>query len=298
MRVNAASASGYSGRATWPGYNLRVFARRCSRLLVATVVFFSCVSAFAQSGKPQHLKISLVSQFSPAAAGGSDLLGLRFELEPGWHIYWTNPGDSGEPPRVAWKLPAGFTAGPLEFPTPHRLEGHSLTDYGYEGSVFLLSELRIPSGASAPANIAADVKWLVCREMCIPGKATVNLTLPLSAKAVPSSEAGALKTAEQALPAKLPATWRLSGVQQGKEFVLTLKSGKRIESADFIPAEPLQVENNARPQVRPSATGATLVVKQSEQLEKVPATLRGILIVGSEACEAEFPMHASGRPKS
>ena len=71
-------------------------------------------------------------------------LGIKFVTDSGWHIYWRNPGDSGEPPRIQWRLPAGATAETLQWPVPTRLKNPAGTDYGYEGTVILLTALQIP----------------------------------------------------------------------------------------------------------------------------------------------------------
>ncbi len=67
---------------------------------------------------------------------------LRLSMEKGWHTYWRNPGDSGLPTTLEWKLPAGVEAGPIEWPAPHVLPAGPLVNYGYDGEVLLLVELR------------------------------------------------------------------------------------------------------------------------------------------------------------
>jgi len=68
-----------------------------------------------------HGTVDLLSEQQSIQPGHAILLGLHFRLEKGWHIYWVNPGDSGEPPRLEWRLPAGLRAGAIEWPTPSRL---------------------------------------------------------------------------------------------------------------------------------------------------------------------------------
>jgi len=53
----------------------------------------------AESAAIPHGTLELVAENQWIAAGHDFNLGLHFELESGWHIYWINPGDSGEPPR-------------------------------------------------------------------------------------------------------------------------------------------------------------------------------------------------------
>jgi thiol:disulfide interchange protein DsbD len=158
--------------------------------------------------RTQHATVRLLLAAAGAAPGGQVEAGLHFELEPGWHIYWQNDGDSGEPPAIAWTLPAGVSASGLEFPAPRRLPYGPLLDYGYEGEVTLPLRLRVEAGARPAAGQAvARVRWLVCREVCLPGKGEFSFpwrVLPAGAEA-PRYDAGYLRQAFAALPAPLPA---------------------------------------------------------------------------------------------
>src|ERR1700761_1328202 len=124
-------------------------------LLVMTVAAFSTRGQAQTSVTAPHLKVSLVADrgsVSPQASH-TDVpphVGLLFDLEPGWHVYWTNAGDSGEPPEVKWTLPAGVSVGPLQFPAPKRLPLGPLMDFGYEGQVLLPAELHVAGSAASP----------------------------------------------------------------------------------------------------------------------------------------------------
>ena len=85
-------------------------------------------------------------------------MGLHFELESGWHIYWINPGDSGEPPRVQWRLPAGFRAESIQWPAPQRIEDHSLVDYGYEGEALLMVPVESPADLEVHESVKIEAQ--------------------------------------------------------------------------------------------------------------------------------------------
>jgi hypothetical protein len=101
--------------------------------------------AGASSNTSAHAKTELVAEKDFIEPGQNSWLGFHFELESGWHIYWINPGDSGEPPRVQWRPPTGFRTGSIQWPAPQRIEDHSLVDYGYEGEVLLMVPLQAPA---------------------------------------------------------------------------------------------------------------------------------------------------------
>ena len=100
--------------------------------------------AASSSADVEHLHVQIVVPSSTLPRGAAANAGLYFKLEQGWHVYWKNAGDSGEPPRIRWTLPAGITAGALEFPPPSRLPLGPLMDFGYENEV--LFPFTIDSG--------------------------------------------------------------------------------------------------------------------------------------------------------
>src|SRR5579872_2186558 len=106
---------------------LRVYGYRL--LGMAILVLWAFQSGSAQGHSP-HSRLTLISEHNSIQPGQIFWAGLHFQLENQWHIYWVNPGDSGEPPRVTWNLPAGFHVGALTWPAPHRLRSSSLVDYG------------------------------------------------------------------------------------------------------------------------------------------------------------------------
>lgn len=109
-------------------------------------------------------------------------LAIIFEIDDEWHLYWRNPGDSGLPPDVRLNLPAGITAGAPRWPAPHRLvEAGLILDYVFEHHLVLFYPLEISEGVPVgDATIRADISWLVCRDMCIPGSRTIEATFPVT----------------------------------------------------------------------------------------------------------------------
>jgi len=103
-------------------------------------------------------------------------------MEQGWHTYWQFSGDAGAPTQVKWELPEGWEVGPLQWPLPNKYEEQGgLVVYGYADRVLLISGVRVPAAAAFgdTVSIAADVSWLVCRELCIPGQARLQISLPV-----------------------------------------------------------------------------------------------------------------------
>lgn len=113
-----------------------------------TIVLASSIASDSQA-PPSHARVELLSQLASVKPGSDLQLGVHFILEKGWHIYWINPGDSGQPPSFKWHLPPGFKAGEIRWPRPERLQpSKELVDYGYDGEVLLPLAIHAPSGIS------------------------------------------------------------------------------------------------------------------------------------------------------
>ncbi|MCR4337973.1 MAG: protein-disulfide reductase DsbD family protein [Candidatus Omnitrophica bacterium] len=132
--------------------------------------------------KSAHTSVELVSEVSSVKPGQPFWVALRFQMDPGWHIYWKNPGDSGLPPKVEWRLADGWTAGEIQWPHPKTMDEVGLTTYVYEDEVGLLVEMTPPQTISVGESVvlAANLKWLECEQICVPGEADVSLMLPVT----------------------------------------------------------------------------------------------------------------------
>ena|ERR1700730_6411913 len=239
------------------------------------------LGASASVASMPHGTVDLIAESQWIAPGNEIYIGLHFQLEKGWHIYWVNPGDSGQPPRVEWHTPAGLSAGELEWPAPRRLGTSTIVDFGYDNAVTLLVALRAASTlpANQAAQIGAELKVLVCREICIPGKAKVSLTLPIKSmppdRDVRTSEL--FTAARESLPQRAPANWEFHVGSSKDSFLLTAKSGQRVTQATFFPLEESQVDNSAAQKIVPVATGFQLTLRKSDQLLKPIKRLKGVL---------------------
>lgn len=254
--------------------------------------------------KAQHLTIEMVSLAPAMAPGGTLDVGLVITLEDKWHVYWINAGDSGEPPHIKWTLPAGITAGKMQFPIPSRLPLGPLMDFGYEDEVAFPVKLTAAKNLKpGPIHLDARVDWLVCREVCIPGKAHLGLNLKVDPKATTSAQpVGALGEALGLIPKPLDSDMKLSITGGKDEFVLDLITGDRITDAEFYPYDQQLIENAGDQTVEPLTDGVRLRVPRSTEMPKLPKQLRGVIKLDDEtAYDVSAPVVAgevSRRPGS
>ena len=238
-----------------------------------------------------HGTLELISETQAIRPARSFSLGLKFDLEPGWHIYWVNPGDAGEPPRVSWQLPAAIKAGEIEWPYPQPLPAFSAMDFGYENQVLLLVPMKAgPELQNGPQNIAASVKVIVCRDICIPGKARLSLTLPAAMQAADSAAKPLFEAARRKLPQIPPQHWSFRAGDQKDSFRLIATVGHPVRQARFFPLQESQIENAAPQNVQASRTGFQLTLKKSSQLIKPIARLKGVLVLNEKAYEIDVPV--------
>jgi DsbC/DsbD-like thiol-disulfide interchange protein len=276
--------------------------REISRL--KAVVTCSAIAVCTVSAEPAgtaipHGTVELVAESEWIAAGKTVNLGLRFVLERGWHIYWINPGDSGEPPKVSWELPSGLTAGSIEWPVPRRLGTTSVRDFGYEDGVTLLVPMHAEQrlAAAQTAQIVGKLSVLVCREMCIPGKAQVSLTLPIKARASTTNAQTEelFAVTRKNLPRAVPAGWKFNATETNGMFVLTGNIGRQVAQATFFPLMESQIDNAAEQKAVPAAGGFLLMLKKSDQLLKPIERLKGVLVLGEgEAYSVDVPVGKAG----
>ncbi len=236
----------------------------------------------ANSADASHLRVQLIFPQSQLYPGGQNQVGLYFKLEPGWHVYWKNAGDSGEPPRIQWTLPAGVTASPLEFPAPARLPLGPLMDFGYENEVLFPSHFVVaPTVILSPANLHAKVSWLVCREVCIPGKAELDQNVQFLRSAPPNPTVSAADTALwnrlAKLPAPLPSGDKAVFQPTSTGFRLAVATGRRETQAAFFPADQDILDNPSPQKLTSTPEGLVLDLKKDANLTASPAHLNGVL---------------------
>ena len=253
--------------------------------------------------KAQHLTAEMVSMAPSVAPGGTVYAGLVITLDEKWHVYWVNAGDSGNPPTIKWTLPPGVTAGPMQFPAPTRLPLGPLMDFGYEDEVAFPVQISVaPNVPPGKIHLDAKVNWLVCREVCIPGKAHMGLDLNVVPGAPPAPHAGPIAEALDNIPTPLPDGMKFTVAGGKTEFVVTLTTGKPQKDAEFYPFDPEQIDNAADQGIEGLPDGIRLRLKRSSDSvdpnspatappAPLPATLHGVFkLSDTESYDVSAPV--------
>lgn len=239
-------------------------------------------TALSASQAPKA-SVTLTPGVRTAAPGQPFEVAIRIDLEKPWHVYWRNPGDSGVPTLVEWRLPKGWKAGPIQFPVPKRFGSEGGIAFGHDGEIVLLAQITPDAKATGTAKIGATVLFLACLEACIPGEAPLEATVRIGQSATPNPDAKALfERARQALP--IPARG-LSAAAMEEDGVYVLRIGGIADPKEvyFYCDDPNVIANTARQPLEAFEGGFKIRLARSEYAKKPAPRLTGILAVTDAA---------------
>lgn len=232
----------------------------------------------------EHIKAHLVSEVATASRGASFDVGVRFDMDEHWHVYWKNPGDSGIQLKVNYTLPDGVSAGEIRWPVPDRLPLEHLMNFGYEGSVLLTSTLDVPDDFPAETlNVVADIEWLVCKVECIPGWGRLALSVPVgnAPSVIDTARQSEFDQSRFAVPVSSDALgWRVEAGEASDEIVLRLTPPAAVDPGDFLfyPDEQEVIDNPSEQKTRRIGEQFEIRVARSAVSDTVPERLRGVLV--------------------
>jgi DsbC/DsbD-like thiol-disulfide interchange protein len=230
------------------------------------------------------VKARMIADTDALAPGTPSHVAVIFDISNGWHLYWRNPGDSGLPPTVKFKAPPGVEIGPARWPAPvKRIEGDMLVNYVHEGRLMLVFPITVgKSFSDKDIQLHADVDWLVCKEKCVSGKGSLELTLPVSISTKPSKEVGLFRNAEPLFP--VPSSGESSpfkGLWEGDNLVVQAPGAARIAFFPYINEEDVYPEDMIH---GGKADGKTLRLPYGANVAKIPS-VSGVLAITRDGRE-------------
>ena len=229
----------------------------------------------------------LVLSAEAARPGETITAGVLLKMPPGWHTYWRNSGDSGASTKIDWQLPDGIKAGEIQWPVPEKLTVADLTTYVYHDEVLLQVPLTLADNVPAgPKELKAQVSWLECERVCLPGKGEVKASLEVGAKSKPSPEIFLFDAWKKKLPRTDPNTvagawWARDADGDSRPMVLEIV----IQGAtDFFPYANKAFELEGATEKLPADNGKVRFRKTVKKFEgDWPTQLQGILLAKIEA---------------
>ena len=199
------------------------------------------------------VSVRVVTDRAQLVPGEPVLVGTVFDIRPGWHIYWQNPGEAGLATAVEVEAPEGFDAGPVQWPLPVAFDqSEGVPGYGYEGQVMLVRRLAVPAAwrAGDEAALSVTASWLACRDVCVFGEREMSLRLPRPAAEVETARAlfeewRRRLPSDDPLPAQLSVSRALPPDQRSGELTAWLSWPGKAPPLEWFPApgEGLKVED-------------------------------------------------------
>ena len=233
--------------------------------------------------------VGLISATSAVGQADRLDLGLAFHLQPGWHIYWRNPGDAGYPAKLDWTGSQNVGNPVLLWPAPQRLVLGGLQNFGYQGDVVLPVTVPVTLPGQ-PVRLDVAVDYLACAQLCVPMQANLSLSLP-DGPAQPTDQLHDLGR----FKALVPGDGARSGLSldkaeaDGERLRLTLSAREPLDHPDAF-MEPAEAAAFDAPQVeytdgRHRAVLTLAVAKGTLQGPLVGAPLTVTIVDGDRSLE-------------
>ena len=241
--------------------------------------------AAANAQPASRVAVSLHAGSANPAPGKTTMLAIRFTPDPGWHGYWSNPGDSGLPPKVKWEVPAGVRIGALQHPAPELLQVAGMTSFVHGGQHVLLAPMQVPAGFKAgdALPVKGTLDFLICSDkLCVPQKATVSLNLTVGNGTVDPASRALFASAKQSIPTTLPTLGEFTAV--GRTVQLLVPAAAKLDPAraTFFPANEGVFERSGAKR-QPDGS-----IQISGSMSSTPTSLSGVVSDGRRTAQLSF----------
>jgi thiol:disulfide interchange protein len=254
--------------------SLRLLQSVC--IVFGVLLFCQRPSVAQQYNGKELVKAMLISDVSAIQAGQKFRVGVLYNIEPGWHIYWKYSGDSGIPTKIEWHLPPGFKVHDLQWPLPMRdKEPGDLEVFDYTSEILLFATVEAPD-ALPPGLITIEAKtnWLVCQSLCVPGNAQLKLDIG-SGSSSASKEAQIFDKYSAQVPKPLAKGTQAQFHRSGKNLEINVSGVPNGEAIDFYPVPPSDAEFG-----HVTKNGSKLLLSIESEPKPINQ-IDGVLVVGS-----------------
>ena len=272
-------------------------------LATAHLVFGGPTPLLANPVSTEHVQAELGSLVATLEPGASFWVILRLRMQPGWHTYWRNPGDSGLATAIDWQLPKGFEVGDLVWPYPQRIRVNTLMNYGYEGEVSLLTRLTAPETLELGQVILlrAQATWVVCAAICVPEAVTLDLRLPVRPGQAQEDARWRAVYAQVQPTLPQPVPWEVVFSRTQDRLVLSVAApdvtATRLAEVTFFPLVYGLIDHAAPQQVSATDQGLQITLRRGTLDSAKLTRIDGVLVLkerrAGESHVRAFTIHAT-----
>jgi len=148
-------------------------------------ILFSLVTSYSMAlssdwSVGETSKLRLISAYSQNDSKNF-MIGLEYQMDPGWKTYWKSPGDGGFAQSISWENSTNVKNVNILWPTPIEFEILGLTSLGYQNDIIFPLEIELEDELKN-TFLNLHITFLICKEICIPGDATIFLEIPSGEK--------------------------------------------------------------------------------------------------------------------
>ncbi|HDZ27630.1 MAG TPA: hypothetical protein ENH65_14115, partial [Candidatus Aminicenantes bacterium] len=239
----------------------------------------------AEPQQSEHVKARLISEVKSIQPGESFYVALWLKMDKLWHTYWKNPGDSGLPTKIEWNLPDGFVPGVVQWPYPKRFEKSGLVSFGYEGEVFLITQIEAPKAIKSGTNakLSASVDWLVCKERCTSGHVDLVIKMPVKDKnpKINRRWASHFRETRKKL-SRISSEWEVNAFINKDQILIHIDVPSEfkgeLKNITFFPEQGGIINYSGSQNLKRAQDGYILEVQRSKLSTRLPARLKGVLL--------------------
>ncbi len=266
-------------------------------LLLAAPYLASAQPLYAGSDwvEAEHLQLRAHAYRTDGGLDAEAYLGIEFVPDPGWHIYWKNPGDTGLPTGIQWQ-DTTLEVGGILWPAPVRADYQGFINYGYYDRTILLQPVGNPDSLGTATNpLTASVDWLICEDICIPGQASIPLAI---SSEQPAAADNSVSLALNEIPQQLGLLEGNYNLEQGQltaSFALPAELQGR-DVINYFPVSKGLVVNREPPGIESTGTQIQIDQMASGRLPALPAQFEGLVQLQTESGDAawfEFSLAAA-----
>lgn len=269
--------------------NLKLFVTAFLTMVTLFVLVAQPANAFdpQSPAEERYTSVAIFPEHSAIKPGEDIRIATTVKLAPHWHVYWSNPGDSGLPVKIDWKLPEGFEISEIKWPVPDKISYDILVNYGYYDSVTLIQTLTVPDTLpEGKIDLEAQLDLLVCNEICIPESDTIIVHLN-NPDNLDTDHAELINKAEQKLPKTIKGQFFFHEANDRLHLSLTpedrnVLNGATSDNTDFFPHDWGIINHAALPDAVVQDGNVVIKHERGDQPIKDLEHVQGLFVIKGE----------------
>ena len=261
-------------------------------LFLSALISYNPELPSAEEYYASNSNITLLTDSETAQQGDNLILGIKFELEKGWHTYWKNPGDAGEGASIEWDLPKGLSASEILWPGPERIPVDPLMTFGYNDEVILLTEISSNDSVRFPIEIQAKVGWFTCKDICIPQEGNIDITIE-KGNFEHSQDREEIKQYLNKVPGEFPQNYRIEKLDDKYFIQSETSNGQNFDNVYFFPSE-YGLTNYTKAQIYEKNQNSFILEIEASKadlnIDKFEGVIEATYLSGKDYFEISYPL--------